>query len=118
MAATYIKSRIAASIYAKRMERLRKRIFGELVRPTHPMNLHISKAFSQMPNEESEHRAIYYPPHPMLLQLSKLLRNHGLFRDEHQDFKEEMDRLRELRGKVPPKIGEGKKAMLKKAGRA
>lgn len=28
------------------------------------------------------------------------LREYGLFRDEHQDFKEEMKRLRELRGKV------------------
>jgi small subunit ribosomal protein S33 len=40
----------------------------------------------------------------------KQLRNYGLFRDEHQDFKEEMKRLRALRGKAPPKKGEGKRA--------
>ena len=28
------------------------------------------------------------------------LRDYGLFRDEHKDFKDEMDRLRELRGKT------------------
>lgn len=36
------------------------------------------------------------------------------FRDEHLDFKEEMKRLRILRGKVKPKKGEGKRAMKKK----
>ena len=36
-------------------------------------------------------------------------------RDEHQDFKEEMIRLRALRGKVKPKKGEGKRAMKRKA---
>lgn len=35
-------------------------------------------------------------------------------RDEHQDFKEEMRRLRKLRGKGKPKKGEGKRAMKKK----
>lgn len=35
---------------------------------------------------------------------------YGLYRDEHQDFKEEMIRLRELRGKGKPKKGEGKRA--------
>lgn len=35
-------------------------------------------------------------------------------RDEHEDFKEEMIRLRKLRGKVKPKKGEGKRATKKK----
>lgn len=35
----------------------------------------------------------------------KHLRNYGLFRNEHEDFKEEFERLREFRGKkkwIPP----------------
>lgn len=81
------------------------------------MSMYVTKMWSAMPTEESEHRAIYYPPHPMFYQLSKLLRLHGLFRDEHEDFREEMQRLRELRGKIRPKIGEGKKALMRKSGR-
>lgn len=37
-----------------------------------------------------------------------------LRRDEHEDFKEEMRRLRKLRGKGKPKKGEGKRATKKK----
>lgn len=36
------------------------------------------------------------------------------FRDEHEDFKEEMLRLRKLRGKGKPKKGEGKRAVKRK----
>lgn len=35
-------------------------------------------------------------------------------RDEHEDFKEEMQRLKKLRGKGPPKKGEGKRSGKKK----
>lgn len=38
----------------------------------------------------------------------------SLLRDEHEDFKEEMLRLRKLRGKGKPKKGEGKRATKKK----
>ena len=41
----------------------------------------------------------YYPAHPQLRQLMHTLRLHGLFRDEHMDFAQEMKRLRVLRGK-------------------
>lgn len=37
-----------------------------------------------------------------------------LLRDEHEDFKEEMYRLRKLRGKGTPRKGEGKRALKKK----
>jgi hypothetical protein len=56
----------------------------------------------------------YYPPHPMFSELIKLLRLHGLFRDEQLDFNEEMRRAKDKRGKVMPKIGEGKRRMQKK----
>lgn len=41
----------------------------------------------------------YYPRHVETNKLMNHLRDYGLFRDEHQDFKEEMMRIRELRGK-------------------
>lgn len=51
----------------------------------------------------------YYPRHPELGALMKLLREYGLYRDEHEDFKEEMVRLRALRGKTPWVLRRGTK---------
>jgi len=50
------------------------------------------------------------------VKIDSLLRYDPLFpsRDEHEDFKEEMRRLRKLRGKGTPKKGEGKRAGKKK----
>ncbi|EFX74781.1 hypothetical protein DAPPUDRAFT_251401 [Daphnia pulex] len=61
----------SATPYAKRVEQLSSRIFGEVARPN-------------------------------LKDLCVL--------DEHEDFKEEIKRLRELRGKGKPKKGEGKRS--------
>jgi len=47
-----------------------------------------------------QYRVRYYPPTPMLLHMTNVLRLHGLFRDEHMDFREEMWRVQALRGKV------------------
>ncbi|KAF5280828.1 hypothetical protein FQR65_LT14935 [Abscondita terminalis] len=68
--------------YARRMTRLMVRILSE-----QPRNLR---------------REIYayYPRHIETGILMKNLRSYGLYRDEHEDFKEEMDRLRALRGKT------------------
>lgn len=55
----------------------------------------------------------WYPRHVETNKLTQKLRQYGLFRDEHADFNEEMKRLRYLRGKVPPKKGEGKRAKNK-----
>lgn len=55
----------------------------------------------------------WYPRHNETFLLNKKIREYGLFRDEHQDFNEEMTRLRHLRGKIPPKKGEGKRAKAK-----
>ncbi len=41
----------------------------------------------------------YYPAHDELGELMERLRLYGLFRSEHSDFKEEMDRIRRLKGK-------------------
>ena len=41
----------------------------------------------------------YYPAHEETNWLMDTLRDYGLFRNEHKDFVEEMERLRNLRGK-------------------
>lgn len=58
----------------------------------------------------------YYPNLPMFHYLTKLLRLHGLFFDEHVVWREVQDNLKILRGKVVnPKPGEGKRALLRKS---
>lgn len=42
----------------------------------------------------------YYHRLPEAHYLFVFMRNYGLFRDEHADFKDEMKRQRKLRGKV------------------
>jgi small subunit ribosomal protein S33 len=108
----------ALSGYAKRMDRLSRRIFGDVVRSTDDRSVKVVRLFGRLPMEQNEWYATYYPPHPMLHYLTKMLRLHGLYRDEHHDFQQEMVRLATLRGKGPPKIGEGKKAKLRKEGAA
>lgn len=50
-------------------------------------------------NKNPEFMVRYYPRHVETGLLMMKLREYGLFRDEHQDFKDEMKRLRALRGK-------------------
>ncbi len=42
----------------------------------------------------------YYPAHNEISELFIKLRAYGLYRNEHEDFKEEMARIREIKGKV------------------
>lgn len=42
----------------------------------------------------------YYPAVEETNELMRVLRDYGLYRDEHKDFCEEMQRLRVLRGKA------------------
>ena len=51
------------------------------------------------PKEQSERWITYYPAVEETNELMRVLRDYGLYRDEHKDFCEEMQRLRELRGK-------------------
>uniref|UniRef100_A0A8D0GYC7 Small ribosomal subunit protein mS33 n=1 Tax=Sphenodon punctatus TaxID=8508 RepID=A0A8D0GYC7_SPHPU len=53
---------------------------------------------------------VYYGYYSLITKL----RFFGLYRDERQDFKEEMRRLKKLRCKGKPKKGEGKRALKKK----
>ena len=42
----------------------------------------------------------YYPAHPQIRALTHVLREYGLFRDEHRDFNEAMKEVALARGKV------------------
>ncbi|KAK2517516.1 Mrps33 [Columba livia] len=102
------------SNYALRMARLSAQIFGEVVRPTDSKSMKVVKLFSEQPLAKRKEVYSWYPPHNTYYALMKKLRYFGLYRDEHQDFKEEMRRLKKLRGKEKPKKGEGKRALKKK----
>ncbi|XP_013146513.1 PREDICTED: 28S ribosomal protein S33, mitochondrial [Papilio polytes] len=90
----------ASTNYARRMKHLSNRIFGEVATPTNSKSMKVVKIFSARPLHTNEEIIHYYPRHVETGKLMMKLRSYGLFRDEHQDFKEEMKRLRELRGKV------------------
>ena len=47
----------------------------------------------------------YYPAVEEANELMRVLRDYGLYRDEHKDFCEEMQRLRVLRGKAKERYG-------------
>jgi small subunit ribosomal protein S33 len=109
----YLKLANVGTNYALRMNRLSRRIFGEVVRNTNSKSMKVVKLFSENPIYQRPEMVEYYPRHVETHKLMMKLRDYGLFRDEHQDFKEEMIRLRALRGKVKTRRGEGKRAMLK-----
>ncbi|XP_033186558.1 mitochondrial ribosomal protein S33 [Bombus vancouverensis nearcticus] len=91
--------------YAKHMNRLSNRIFGEVTRTTNKKSMKVVTLFSERPINKRPEIVDYYPRHVESDLLMKHLRSYGLYRDEHQDFKEEYQHLRELRGKkkwIPP----------------
>lgn len=90
--------------YARRMTKLSNRIFGEVSRPTNSKSMRVVQLFSAEPIHLRKDIYAYYPRHYEIGAIMKKLRYYGLFRDEHADFQEEMDRMRALRGKVK-KIG-------------
>jgi len=92
------------SEYNAKMNSLSNSIFGEYQMPIETKNnkkLHYS--LIQRPLYDRPEIVKYYPANEETFELYKRLRNYGLYRDEAQDFKEEMERLRNLRGKY--KIG-------------
>ncbi|XP_023808295.1 28S ribosomal protein S33, mitochondrial isoform X1 [Oryzias latipes] len=104
----------ALSNYALRMARLSSRIFGEVAHPTDSRSLKVVQMFQEPPLAKRKEVYDWYPQHKIYYAMTQKLRYMGLFRDEHEDFKEEMRRLRKLRGKGTPKKGEGKRAAKKK----
>ncbi|XP_071511958.1 small ribosomal subunit protein mS33-like [Diadema setosum] len=103
-----------ASNYARRMARLSARIFGEVYKPTTSQSMKVVQMMSEKPREMRKHIVDYYPPHTETYKLMKYLRFLGLYRDEHADFRDEMKRVQRMKGKAPPKKGEGKRAMKRK----
>ena len=95
------------SKYAQRMKLLSNSIFGEVKRPTSKESMKVVTHMSKKPYEDRKELVEYYPAYEEIAQLMGKLREYGLFRDEHADFVEEMDRLRKLRGKE--KVHWGKK---------
>lgn len=98
--AKYIDLTKQTTEYARRMSRLRNRIFGEVARNTNPKSFKVVRLFSEEPVHLRREVHGYYPRHPEIGELMTKLRYYGLYRDEHADFVEEMDRMRALRGKV------------------
>ncbi|XP_055347488.1 28S ribosomal protein S33, mitochondrial-like [Paramacrobiotus metropolitanus] len=90
------------SRYAQMMTRLSRRIFNEPARPMDTEANRIVKVLGEWPREKQGYITNYYPPHPQIWKMIRTLRDHGLFRDEHLDFNEEMERQRALRGKPRP----------------
>ncbi|CAL1567336.1 unnamed protein product [Knipowitschia caucasica] len=102
------------SSYAVRMARLSAHIFNQVARPTDARSLKVVQLFQDQPLAKRPEVHDWYPQHKVYYSLTQRLRFLGLFRDEHEDFKEEMRRLRKLKGKGKPKKGEGKRAGKKK----
>ncbi|ELK13796.1 28S ribosomal protein S33, mitochondrial [Pteropus alecto] len=102
------------SEYALRMTRLSARLFGEVARPTDSKSMKVVKLFSEQPLAKRKETYDWYPDHNTYFALMGTLRFLGLYRDEHQDFKDEQMRLKKLRGKGKPRKGEGKRATKKK----
>ncbi|KZC13201.1 PREDICTED: 28S ribosomal protein S33, mitochondrial [Dufourea novaeangliae] len=95
----YLDLAKVGTVYAKRMNQLSNKIFGEVYRDTNSKSMKVVKLFSEKPVHKRDEIVDYYPRHTEIDILMKNLRLYGLYRDEHQDFIEEYDRLRELRGK-------------------
>ncbi|XP_001178630.3 28S ribosomal protein S33, mitochondrial [Strongylocentrotus purpuratus] len=103
-----------SSNYARRMARLGARIFGDVYKPTSSKSMKVVEMMREEPREMRKHIVDYYPPHMEAFKLMGYLRYIGLYRDEHADFRDEMKRVQKMKGKAPPKKGEGKRAMKRK----
>lgn len=103
----YVDLAKVGTTYAKNMNRLSNRIFGEVTRETNQKSMKVVQLFSEQPPYKQPVYINYYPRHAETYELMKHLRLYGLFRDEYEDFKEEYQRTRELRGKkkwIAPKF--------------
>ncbi|CAI4227132.1 unnamed protein product [Auanema sp. JU1783] len=101
--------------FGKRMDRLSSRIFSEVVLPTDTKSQKVVRVMAMEPYEQREQLSPeYYPNLPMFHYLTKMLRYHGLFFDDHIVFRQVQDELKMMRGKVVrPAIGQGKRAQLR-----
>ncbi|KFO36583.1 28S ribosomal protein S33, mitochondrial-like [Fukomys damarensis] len=102
------------SQYALRMSRLSAQILSEVARPTDSKSMKMVKLFSEQPMAKRKETYDWYPNHNTYFTLMGTLCFLGLYRDEHQDFKDEQRPLKKLRGKGKPRKGEGKRAAKRK----
>lgn len=102
---TYSRTARSQSEYAANMKRLSSQIFGEVRRPMNVAQQKLVARFAEEPKEQAERWVSYYPAVEETNELVNQLRNYGLYRDEHKDFCEEMQRLRSLRGKTRVRTG-------------
>ncbi|KAM8923324.1 small ribosomal subunit protein mS33-like [Lycaon pictus] len=102
------------SEYALRMTGLSAWLFGEIARPTDSKSMKVVKLFSEQPLAKRKETSDWYPNHNTYFALMGTLRFLGLYRDEHQDFKDEQLCLKKLHCKGKPRKGEGKRATKKK----
>lgn len=96
----YLQLAEAGTTYAKKMNYLQNRIFGEIARPTSLPSAKVVKKLEGLPPYKDPDVVDYYHRLPESFYFFMHLRNYGLFRDQHADFKDEMKRLRKLRGKI------------------
>ncbi|KAL1787937.1 28S ribosomal protein S33, mitochondrial [Sigmodon hispidus] len=102
------------SEYALRMSRLSAQIFGEVVRPTDSKSMKVVNMFSEQPMAKKKEPYDWCSDHNTYFALMGTLHFLGLYRDEHQDFKDEQRCLKKLHGKGKLRKGEGKRASKKK----
>ncbi|XP_011803775.1 PREDICTED: 28S ribosomal protein S33, mitochondrial-like [Colobus angolensis palliatus] len=99
---------------ALRMSRLSARLIGQVPRPTDSKAMKVAKLFREPPLAKKKETYDWYPDHNTYTALTGTLRFLGLYRDEHQDFKDEQKRLKKLPENGKPKEGEEKRAAKKK----
>ncbi|MES1905381.1 MAG: Mitochondrial ribosomal subunit S27, partial [Paramarteilia canceri] len=96
------------SQYAQRMKWLSNQILGKLVKSEHKDitnkkadNWRVVRYFSERPLHKKEGIAdYYYPPYQQIDHLMASATKYGFFRNEHEDFVQEMERQRNMRGKT------------------
>ncbi|CAH8616486.1 unnamed protein product [Schistosoma rodhaini] len=97
------------SLYAKKMTMLAGRIFRDVGKQVDSKSMKVVRIMSELPRPMI--LKDYYPPLEEYNNILQKLRYLGLFRNEHADFREEMARLRQLRGKGKRKKGESKRGL-------
>ena len=81
------------------MKYLSNSIFVDFKTPIKGKTGRLVRSLTKRPLSDRHEIVRYYPAHEETGEMMTILRNYGLFRDEHKDFVDEMERLRKLRGK-------------------
>ncbi|XP_054934719.1 28S ribosomal protein S33, mitochondrial-like [Physeter macrocephalus] len=104
----------SVSEYAFHMGHLSAQLFGEVARPTDSKSMKVVKPFSEKPLANRKETYDWYLNHNTYFALMGALYFLGLYRDEHQDFKDEQLHLKKICGKQKPRKGEGNRTAKKK----